>query len=206
MNKKIISLAKFKKYKNFGEINKMFFFTLAVGAALGLILWTVFVDNIANLDVEIPQSKNITFNQEVTIPMTTAQVANEFEKSDGKPILFYLYTTWCSTCTKNFPVFNEIAREFQNTDLQVIALSIDREHSDQELKAYLSKFGDLYFQPRFLAFREGFLEFLQKKNIRYNNRIPFTVLISRDGEVVTKFVGSKSKKYLRNKVIREISN
>lgn len=182
----------------------MFFFTLAVGAVLGLMLWNVFVDNIANLDVEIPQSKNITFNQEVPIPMTTAQVANEFEKSDGKPILFYLYTTWCSTCAKNFPVFNEIAREFQNTDLQVIALSIDREHSEQELKAYLGKFGDLYFQPRFLAFREGFLEFLQKKNIRYNNRIPFTVLISRDDEVVTKFVGSKSKKYLRNKVIREL--
>ena len=75
---------------------------------------------------------------------------------------------------------------------------------EETLKNYLGKFGDYYFQPRYLAFKDGFLEFLNKKNINYTSRIPFTVLISRDGEVKMKYAGGKSKNYLRNKIIKEL--
>ena len=193
-----------KKSKNPNKIKKMFFLTIVIGGIAGLILWNVFVDNIATLDVQIPESKNIIFNEQIALGMTTTQVANEFENADNKPILLYIYTTWCKTCVKNFPTFNEISREFQNTELQVIAIAIDRNLTAEGLNSYLSKFGNFYFQPRFLSFKDGFLEFLQKRNINYDNRIPFTVLISREGEVITKFSGSKSKNYLRNKIIKEL--
>lgn len=202
---KIIHLKDYKKkFKNPKEIKKMFFLTIVVGGLAGLLLWNFFVDNIATLDVKIPESKNITFNGQAPIGMTTTQIANEFEKADNKPVLLYIYTTWCKTCLKNFSTFNEITREFQNTDLQIISIAIDRNLTPETLNQYFSNFGELYFQPRFLSFKDGFLEFLQKKNIRYDNRIPFTVLISRDGEIITKFSGTKSKNYLRNKIIKEL--
>ncbi len=214
MNKKIISLELYKKSKaktllknlpnKLNKIIKMLFFAIVLGSITGLLCWNYFVEDVANLDVKIPQSKNITFNQNSPIAMTTAQVANEFEKADNKPIILYIYTTWCRVCSKNFETINEIAREFQNTDLQIITLAVDRDMNPQDLSNYLNKFGDFYFQPRYLAFKEGFKDFLQKKNINYNNYIPFTVLISRDGEVVTKFSGSKNKNYLRNKIIKEL--
>ncbi len=200
MNQKIIPFPKKKSQKNF----KMLFLVIAVGAIVGMISWQYFVENVAKVDVKIPESKNIAFNSQLPISMTTAQVANEFEKADGKPILLYVYTTWCKVCVKNFPVINEIAREFQNTDLRVISLAIDRKLEAEALQAYLDKYGEFYFEPRFLAFKEGFIEFLQKKNIRYDNRIPFTVLISKDGEVITKYSGAKNKNYLRNKIIKEL--
>jgi thiol-disulfide isomerase/thioredoxin len=183
----------------------MFFLTIFIGAALGFALWHYFVDNIAALDVQIPESKNISFSDHHPISMTTQQVADEFEKADNKPILLYIYTTWCGVCKKNIPIINEIAREFQNTDLQVISLAIDRGIDEQTLKIYLDSYGDIYFEPRYLSFKEGFLEFLKKKDINYTNRIPFTVLISRNGEIVTKFTGAKSKNYLRNKIIRQFN-
>ena len=200
MNQKIIKFPQNKNHKNF----RMLFFVILIGAIVGMVSWQYFVKNVASVDVQIPQSKNITFNQEVAQSMTTAQIANEFEKADGKPVLLYIYATWCGSCTKNFPVFNEIAREFQNTELQVIAIAIDRNMDEENLKNYLGKFGDYYFQPRYLAFKDGFLEFLNKKNIKYTSRIPFTVLISRQGEVKMKYAGGKSKNYLRNKIIKEL--
>lgn len=200
MNQKIIQFPQNKNHKNL----RMLFFVILIGAIVGMVSWQYFVENVASFDVQIPESKNITFNQEVAQSMTTAQIANEFEKADGKPVLLYVYATWCRSCTKNFPVFNEIAREFQNTELQVIAIAIDRNMDEETLKNYLGKFGDYYFQPRYLAFKDGFLEFLNKKNINYTSRIPFTVLISRDGEVKMKYAGGKSKNYLRNKIIKEL--
>ncbi len=211
MSEKIVSLAKYRRAQNFknvikklGENKKMFFVVIIAGGLLGALLWDLFVENPSYLDVQIPESKNITFNQQQPQAMTTTQIANEFEHFDGKPVLLYIYTTWCSICSQQFPVINEIAREFQNTDLQVVTLATDRDLNPQELQQYLNRYGNFYFPPRYLAFKEGFLDFLKKRGIKYQGRIPFTVLISRHGEVKVKYVGVKGKNYLRNKVIKEL--
>jgi thiol-disulfide isomerase/thioredoxin len=199
---KIINLQNYQKPK---KNYKMFFLTIFIGAFAGFALWHYFVENIAALDVSIPPSKNISFSETIPLAMTTSQVADEFEKADGKPVLLYIYTTWCGVCKKNIPVVNEIAREFQSTDLQVITLAIDRGIDEKTLQNYLNGYGDIYFYPRFLSFKEGFIDLLKKKEINYKNRIPFTVLIGRNGEIITKFSGIKSKNYIRNKIVRQFN-
>lgn len=198
---KVILLKQYQKSK---QNPKMFFLVILAGVLMSLVIWRVFVENVERLDVQIPESQNILFNDTAPLSMTTAQIADELEKGEGKPTLIYLYTTWCRICTKNFENINETAREFQNTDLQIIALAIDRDLAGEKLGQYLNQFGDVYFQPRFLAFKDGFREFLRKKDIRYGGKIPFTILISGDGEVVTKFTGRKRKNFLRNKIIQEL--
>ena len=200
---KIIDINQYRQ-NNKKDSKKMLFLSIIIGLSIGLILWKYFVENIANYDVKIPQSLNIKFNDKQPIGMTTAQVAVEFENFDDKPILLYIYTTWCGVCSKNFEVFNEISREFQNTDLKVMALAIDRNLESQKLTNYLNNFGDVYFQPNYLLFKDGFMEFLLKKNIKYSGHIPFTVLISHNGEVITKYTGVKNKNYLRNRIIKEL--
>ena len=200
---KIIDINQYRQ-NNKKDSKKMLFLSIIIGLSIGLILWKYFVENIANYDVKIPQSLNIKFNDKQPIGMTTAQVAVEFENFDDKPILLYIYTTWCGVCSKNFEVFNEISREFQNTDLKIMALAIDRNLESQKLANYLNNFGDVYFQPNYLLFKDGFMEFLLNKNIKYSGHSPFTVLISRNGEVITKYTGVKNKNYLRNRIIKEL--
>jgi hypothetical protein len=200
---KIIDINQYRQ-NNKKDSKKMLFLSIIIGLSIGLILWKYLVENIANYDVKIPQSLNIKFNDKQPVGMTSSQVAVEFESFDDKPILLYIYTTWCGVCSKNFEVFNEISREFQNTDLKVMALAIDRNLESQKLTNYLNNFGDVYFQPNYLVFKDGFMEFLLKKNIKYSGHIPFTVLISRNGEVITKYTGVKNKNYLRNRIIKEL--
>lgn len=204
MENKIITLKDYKKHSKFNKNSKMFFLLIVLATAAGLICWHFFVENVENTEITIPSSRNIDYSVNESKPMTTAQVANQFENAQGKPILLYIYTTWCKTCVRNFPAINEVAREFQNTDLEVITLAIDRDMTGPQLRSHLQKYGEIYFEPQYLAFKDGFMNLLQNKGITYNGRIPFTALVSRNGEVVTKFSGTKSKNYLRKKIIKEL--
>lgn len=208
-DQKIVDLNKYRKsqkniIKNVKLSKKMLFIIIAASLVVGCVLWHFLVENPMRLDVAIPASNNITYNHDQPIAMNVLDLENQFHQYEGKPILFFIYTTWCSSCIKQFPVINDIAREFQNTDLQVVTLAVDRDIDGDLLQKHIDGFGDVYFQPQYLHFKEGFRDFLKRKNIPYNGRIPYTVLISQYGEVVEKFVGYRTPNYLRNKIIREI--
>lgn len=192
-----------KIFKKFSS-PKMIVLVVIIGYLLGSIIWKFCIETYVDLDVKIPKSDNKTFNQVLPVGFSANQIAIELEKADGKPILFYLYTTWCPACEKNYQFFNEIAREFQNTDLRVIAIAIDRNLTSEALISYLQKHGEIYFEPRFLLTKNGFIELLAKKNIAYRGNIPFTILFGRSGDLVLKYYGIKSKNRLRNKIIKEL--
>lgn len=217
MSQKIISFSDGKKQlqkKDMGKKHpnrktlkgnfKMLFFVIAAGLLTGLVCWNYFVESSESNEVKIPESHNITYNAKTPDAMTSAQVANEFDKFEGRPIFLYIYTTWCSACKKSTPKINEILRELQNTDLRVMALAIDRDLDAQSLQNYLNNMGDLYFEPRYLAFKGGFKDFLAKRGIKYDNRIPFAVLISADGETLKTISATRSKRHIRNKIIKEL--
>jgi thiol-disulfide isomerase/thioredoxin len=204
METKIITLKDYKRHLKFNKNKKMFFLVIVLATAIGLISWHFLVENMENMEITIPESRNIDFSHKEPEAMTTAQISNILENAQGKPLLLYIYTTWCKTCVKNFPIINEIAREFQNTELEVLTLAIDRDMTKAQLKNHLQRYGSIYFEPQFLAFKDGFMDLMKNKGISYNGRIPFTVLIAKNGDVITKFSGSKSKNYLRNKIIKEL--
>ncbi len=202
MENKIISIKKYQKNKK--KELKMLLLIILFSLISAILVWNFYVEKKSHLDIEIPQSQNIFYNNQKPIASTTAQISSEFEQSDSRPILLYLYTSWCGVCKKNFPIINEVAREFQNTELKVVSIAIDRDMTDEKLAQYLNSLGNFYFEPRFLAFKEGFVEFLAQKDINYRGVIPFTALISRDGKVVMKYNGVKKLHYLRSKIIQEM--
>ncbi len=203
MSDKIVQLAEFKSKTKDKRI-KMLFLIIIIAIILALLTWHYAIDNADLSAIKIPESRNVTYNSKPISAVTTMQIANEFNISDDKPVLLYIYTSWCNICVKNFPIFNEIAREFQSTDLRVIAIAIDRETTTQELEKYLNNYGNVYFETKYLANKEGFIEFLKKKGVSYNKMIPFTVLFSPKGELVLKYVGVKSKEKLRRAVIQQL--
>ena len=205
MNDKIIPFRKKTKFQKIIEAKRMLFLVIIVGSIVGMIAWNYFIENVAQIDVVIPQSQNITYNNEIAKALRTDDLSNEFDNASNAPILLYIYTSWCSSCKKFTPVINELSSEFQNTDLKILAVAIDKDISSNELNAFLNQYGDVYFEPKYLYSKEGFMSFLKNKGVRYNKRIPYTVLFSVDREVIASFSGVKSKNYLRNKIIKELN-
>ena len=184
--------------------NKMLFLTIIFAVVIGSLIWKIAIENSSNDDVAIPASSNIDYSTQIPIPSSVEKIISEFEKIDNQPVLLYLYTTWCQVCNKNFSIVNEIAQEFQNTELKVMAIAIDRNLDVNNFNNYVKNIAPIYFEPIMLENRNGFNEFLKQKKVNYTNRIPYTVLFKKDGSVALKYSGLKSKKYLRRKIIAKL--
>ncbi len=170
-------------------------------AFLSMIIW----NNIINQEldnVKIPESSNKTYNYSQAI--SPSDIVNQIESNKGRPTLLYIYTTWCGVCKQQFPVINEIARKFQNTDLKVISVAIDKNIDAAALQNYLQFYQNIYFQPQYLVYNDGLEDLLDKKGIKYNKIIPLTVLIDRDGIVKTRFTGYKNERSLARKIIKTL--
>lgn len=195
---KILFLRKDQKLK------KMLLVILIIGILSGALIWNYFIDGVSRLDALIPPPENISFNQENPKLISTKEIAEFLHDSKGKPALIYLYTTWCKQCSNNFSIINEIAREFQNTDLRFMAIAIDRDLDQSHLKDYLSSHNSIFFSSKILVSKEGFKDLMKSIDVEYNGRIPFTIILDKEGRVVTKFSGIRSKSFLHNKIVREL--
>lgn len=201
-NKKIYfvsnNIVNLNQIKNLKKV-KMIILIAIISAILSVIIWKNFVQDPAD-NLQIPESDNITFNQPK--PIAPSDILTQIDNNAGKPILLYIYTTWCPICKHQLPNINEMARKFQNSDLRVIAVAIDRNIDSTTLMTYLDKFKNVYFEPQYLVYNDGLANFLAQKNIKYNKIIPLTVLIDRKGEVDIRFTGYKREGYLNRKIIK----
>jgi thiol-disulfide isomerase/thioredoxin len=201
MENQVIDLANICNQKK----KKMIVAISIVLATLAIIIWNYVIENPILPDIEIPESKNITYNLSKVSAITPGDIITIIDNNQGKPILLYLYTTWCPSCKKQLPIINEMARKFQSTDLQIVSVAIDRNIREQGLIDYLFYYGNIYFKPNYLVYSDGLVDLLQAKKIEYNNRIPLTVLINRDGKIASRFVGNKSEDFLNRKIMRSLS-
>jgi len=205
--KKIIAFNKAQRSKRFQEIkskSKMFFVIIAIATICSLAIWYFYVERVAKYDVEINPSNNITFHKQSPIGIDPIELHNEFYPQKTKLSLIYFYSTWCGSCLKNFDTINEVAREFQNTKLNFLAVAIDKDLDSVKLQEYLQQFGAIYFKPFYLNSRNGFKEFLLKNNINYNGRIPFSALVDSEGQLIMSYSGSRSLNFLRKKIIENL--
>lgn len=179
---------------------------LIVVSLLAIVMWNYFVENPPLPDINIPPSLNKVYNLDKVNAIAPGDIISEIKNHHDKPTLLYIYTTWCSACKKQLPVINEIARKFQNTDLKVIAVAIDRNIDESSLVGYLHNYGNIYFEPSYLLYHDGLGDLLKQRGIEFNKVIPLTVLIKNDGSVDTSFTGYKSEDFLNRRIIKVLAN
>jgi peroxiredoxin len=179
--------------------------TILISWLIGYFLWHIYIEKVANEKIKIPPSSNISYNQVLPIEIDTKQLVDIVFNAQEKPILLYFYTTWCGICTKNFDIINTLAQEMQNTNLQVLAIAVDKQLSALELQQYHNKKSqDIYFKPYILTSKSGFPDFLKKTKIDFRGAVPYTAIIGKDGKEVFNYVGLKSYDYVKSKVLKYI--
>lgn len=106
---------------------------------------------------------------------------------DGKLIFLNFWATWCPPCKHEIPAFMELQQAYGNQGFQIIGLAID---DTDAVKEYVEEIGLNY--PTMVVQQAG-IELAQ----RYGNAIgalPYTVIISSNGEISNTITGELSKK------------
>lgn len=106
----------------------------------------------------------------------------------GKVVLLNLWATWCGPCKREIPDLIELSKEMASQGVVIFGVSVDQhEKRLQMVSNYVEKAGVSYINiidnsPPKIAEAYGGIQ-----------AIPTTFIINRDGVIVQKLVGMKSK-------------
>ena len=109
----------------------------------------------------------------------------------GKPLLVNFWATWCEPCRHEYPMLNELAKQYGPQGLKVVGVSMDDD-------------GDLILMRRFLArYRPVFPNYRKKAGTEeafrqvvfpgWNGSLPATFFYGKDGMQVGHVMGEGTR-------------
>lgn len=118
---------------------------------------------------------------EISLPDATGK-QRSLNEWQGKVLVLNFWATWCPPCLKEMPVFQAIQNEYSKQGLQVIGVAIDEANP---VNAFIAQKQIAY--PILLAQDEGAKIAHSLGNVF--NTVPFTVVVNRQGQIVTSHMG-----------------
>jgi thiol-disulfide isomerase/thioredoxin len=106
----------------------------------------------------------------------------------GQPLLVTFWATWCEPCRDEYPMLNELAKQYAAQGLKVVGINLDQD-------------GDLILMRRFLARNKPvFPNYRKSKGEEaafsnavmpgWNGTVPASVFYARDGRQIGHLLGA----------------
>jgi len=116
----------------------------------------------------------------------------------GKAVLLNFWATWCVPCKTEMPWFEQFQKQYGPQGLQVLGIDTQDSSSRPEISAFAQRVGVTYpiavaTEP--VAEAYGGMQFL-----------PFTLYIDREGRVVDRKFGLKSREEIENEIKLALGN
>jgi|GEM_PF-5881617 len=124
------------------------------------------------------------------MPAWQAELVSEIDAADERPLLLFIYASWCPYCKQMFPIIDSIAREMGDK-YRVMGFSIDQ--SKQALDTYLgAKSPAPAFETITVKHVDEFPQFghiVRKKGLQFTGAIPY-IAVFDNAKVVRTFGGA----------------
>jgi thiol-disulfide isomerase/thioredoxin len=109
----------------------------------------------------------------------------------GEPLLVTFWATWCEPCRHEYPMLNELAKQYAPQGLKVVGVNLDDD-------------GDLILMRRFLArYKPIFPNYRRKPGEEepfrqailpgWNGTLPAAVFYAKDGRQTGSFIGERDR-------------
>jgi len=173
-------LAKLRDYEMDGKLMIRRMAAMALVACLGVVAVTL-----AGRQVSKPQPAH---DPEIIDAQGYQKLLDSYH---GKPLLVTFWATWCEPCRDEYPMLNELAKEYAPKGLHVVGVNLDDD-------------GDLILMRRFMArYKPVFPNYRKKKGEEsafvgvvlpgWNGAIPASFFYAKDGRQIGHLLGENNR-------------
>ncbi len=106
----------------------------------------------------------------------------------GKPLLVTFWATWCEPCRDEYPMLNELAKQYAPQGLKVVGVDLDQDGDLILMRRFLARYKPVF--PNYRKKQGGENAFVQAVLPGWNGSIPASVFYSKDGTQIGHFVGA----------------
>jgi thiol-disulfide isomerase/thioredoxin len=112
------------------------------------------------------------------------------EQYRGKRVLMTFWATWCEPCRDEYPMLNELAKQYAPKGLKVVGVNFDQDGDLILMRRFIAR-----YQPIFPNYRKtgGESEFQQAVLPEWNGALPASFFYAKDGRQVSHLVGAGTR-------------
>lgn len=109
----------------------------------------------------------------------------------GKPLLVNFWATWCEPCRDEYPMLNELAKQYGPKGLNVVGVSMDDDGDLILMRRFLARYKPVFSNYRKTAGDDA--GFRQSVLTGWSGTLPITIFYGKDGRQAASFIGEKGR-------------
>jgi thiol-disulfide isomerase/thioredoxin len=113
------------------------------------------------------------------------------EQYRGKPLLVTFWATWCEPCRDEYPMLNELAKQYAPQGLKVIGVSMDDDGDLILMRRFLIRYKPVF--PNYRKTAGGESTFTQTVSPGWSGALPASFFYAKDGQQVNHVLGEGSR-------------
>jgi thiol-disulfide isomerase/thioredoxin len=113
------------------------------------------------------------------------------EQYHGKPLLVTFWATWCEPCRHEYPMLNELAKQYAPQGLRVVGVSMDDDGDLILMRRFLARYKPVF--PNYRKKAGGEEVFRQEVLPGWNGSLPASVWYAKDGRQIGHVLGEGTR-------------
>jgi thiol-disulfide isomerase/thioredoxin len=113
------------------------------------------------------------------------------EEYRGKPLLVTFWATWCEPCRDEYPMLNELAKQYAPQGLKVVGVNLDDDGDLILMRRFMARYKPVF--PNVRKKKGGEAEFVEAVLPGWKGAIPASFFYARDGRQIGHLLGENSR-------------
>jgi thiol-disulfide isomerase/thioredoxin len=113
------------------------------------------------------------------------------EQYRGKPLLVTFWATWCEPCRDEYPMLNELAKQYAPKGLKVVGVNLDDDGDLILMRRFLARYKPVF--PNYRKKAGDSAAFTHSISPSWNGSLPVSFFYAKDGQQTNGILGEGTR-------------